>query len=219
MAEEKKWLSGAAQFTVTEQATKIILTVILWLREPDTVDVQVCLLDRHRFEPRSPVGSRKGRPAQTAKVDVATPAIRKCDGQVLRGLGGDRLFRGVCRLEFPKLALQKSSYLGFEIQRRGSPQSPAPARSVDRVNGKRDEIYLEIGKKQLDMGRQKAPLPLRWLLTHRGANSRFMAIAEKLGLFDLDDETATDALTNLLLAVYSGDDGPLLTEFLEDNDE
>lgn len=211
----RHWLKGAMLATTFERSADTGLKLELFLPEKADAAGSVTLM-KHRFElpgegPRSM--------CQLERVTSPTGS-QTGSSRLLKRIGelfGDReLHRQVCEFVIPNSVMAEFNYLGFEIQQLDESGQVLPSHmQVGRHSP--DSIHLQVHRNKLKF-RTLGTSTLLLLLTRKQANDRLESIGQKFGLFDRDDEASTDTLGNLLFSIISGDDSPLLTDFLEDDD-
>jgi len=188
------------------------LKLDLYLPQPGNVKVAYRGLDSHR----SPPCDLKGKavePVIVMATEMPNAKPLALESRIRKVLGKTPLYRTSCTLAIPNFQSAALAFVQLEIEQTVAETPGAPASKKPE-----DRIILEIPKRTL--GKVGSP-NLRWLLTRENANARIEEIARKYGLFYRDDDATNDALVNLIYAILSGADSPLLTEPIEedDNDE
>lgn len=209
-------LTGAMIATTFERGPAKRQKLELLLPDKKEVAVAVTLM-KHRFE--LPLEGQTS-PLQIEPVTTTTCSqigSSKLHNRVHELFGDKALHPHVCEIIIPESAFPEFAYIGFDIRQLDGSAVALPSFTKEERRLP-DTIHLEVHRNKFKFRKLGTPT-LLLLLTRKQASERLVSIAQKYGLFDRDDEASHNMLGNLLFTVISGDDGPALTESLENGNE
>lgn len=208
----RPWLTAGGIATPIQHGPDKALKLDLYMPRHGNVRVAYRGLESDRSPPCD-LSGKAVEPVIVKATAIPNAEPLALESRIRKVTGKTPLYRTSCTLKTASFQSPAVAFVQLEILPPAAETADAPA-----TRKPKDRIRLEISKRTLN---KDGKATLFWLLTDEQGNERLEAIAQRLGLFDRDDDPANEALAEIFCAIRSGADSPLLTEPLEedDNDE